>query len=419
MRYLLERETPGGGLRQSIQILLGGVPFGRDNAGDEAILECIVGMIREICPAADITVSTDDPRETAARLDVKTVPLFGFSPPYSKLQMRQCIADADVFFWAGATGLSDYPEIPLAMLEIAHASGTRTVVWGVGMNENLNPNIYRVLPGKRHVLLTLLSLLTFRRVDFVRQREARIAARARGKIVEQLRLVDLVVLRDPETLAAVHECGDVPEAIVGADPAELLRPEPWENVRLPAEAHAILESGQRKIGLCISAQRQLVHERELLGFLDQLAADDYRIIFLPMNHATDAPLMDSLRERMENKAHSVVIHGKRTPREILAIAGHLDLVISSRLHLLILASVLHVPIIGISRGSKVDNFLAPFEHVSAGSVDECDFEHMESELNRLIDSREEFAEVSTAVHEMLLLRLAAARERLAELFNSL
>jgi polysaccharide pyruvyl transferase WcaK-like protein len=105
------------------------------------------------------------------------------------------------------------------------------------------------------------------------------------------------------------------------------------------------------------------------------------------------------------------------PREILAIADRLDLVISSRLHLLILASVLHVPIIGISRGSKVDNFLTPFGHTSAGSVDECDFEHMRNEVDRLIDSRAEFEGVSTAVHEMLLQRLEKAKGRFAELLS--
>lgn len=404
---------------RSIKVFLGGVPFGRNNVGDEAILECIVGMVHELCPEASITVSTDDLRETARRLNVETVPLFGFAPPYSELQMRQCIADADVFVWAGATGLSDYPEIPLSMLEMAHAAGTRTVVWGVGMNRNLNPYIYRVLPGKRRVLLSLLSVLTLKRVDFVERVEEANEARARRKIVEQLNLADLVVLRDPETLTAVHECGDVPKAIVGADSAELLQPEPWENIDLPPEVHTVLESGRRRIGLCISAQRQLVHEQELIEFLDRLADRDCRIVFLPMNHATDAPLMDGLRERMQNREHSVVIHGKRTPREILAIAGRLDLVISSRLHLLILASILHVPIIGISRGSKVDNFLAPFGHVSAGTVDECDFDHMQNELERLIDSREEFEAVSTAVHEMLLLRFEAAKCRFAELLNSL
>lgn len=406
-------------MSRAIKILLGGVPFGRNNVGDEAILECTVQIIREILPLAQIIVSTDDARDTAARLQVDTVPLFGFAPPYSRRQMKQCIADADVFVWAGATGLSDYPEIPLSMLEIAHASGTRTVVWGVGMNSILNPYIYNVLPGRRHLILRLLSRLTLNRIDFVQKVENAKTDRVRQKIVEQLNLCDLVVLRDPETLTAVHACGHVANAIVGADSAELLKPVPWDHVVLSTEARSLIESSYRKVGLCISAQRQLVHEQELIDFLDRLAERDHRIVFLPMNHATDAPLMDGLRHRMKNGANSVVIHGKRNPREILAIAGHLDLVISSRLHLLILASVLHVPIIGISRGSKVDNFLAPFGHVSAGSVDECDFDHMQNELDRLIDSREEFAEVSTAVHEMLLDRLATAKQRFAELLNTI
>ncbi|WP_168442713.1 polysaccharide pyruvyl transferase family protein [Pontiella desulfatans] len=401
-----------------MDILLGGVPFGRNNVGDEAILECVVGIFREICPQGRITVSTDNPAETEARLGVQTVPLFGFKPPFSQQQMEDCITKADVFVWAGATGLSDYPEIPLGMLEIAHRVGTKTVVWGVGMNDKLNPYIYSILPGKRRALLSMLSWLTLKRIDFVARREKEAEDRARAKIAAELNRCDLVVLRDPETLAAVHACGDVPRAIVGADSAELLTPADWNGITLTREARQVLESNARKIGLCISAQRQLVHEKELIDFLDRLADRDYRIIFLPMNHSTDAPLMENLRERMRNHRHSAVVGGRRTPREILAIAGKLDLVISSRLHLLILASVLHVPIIGISRGSKVDNFLMPFGHTSAGSVDECNFDHMQSELDRLIDSREEFEEVSTAVHEMLLQRLDEAKQKLAGLLAS-
>ena len=406
-------------MKQSITILLGGVPYGRNNVGDEAILECVVGLLREICPSAGITVSTDDPHGTAERLGVAAVPLFGFAPPYSRRQMKACIAGADVFVWAGATGLSDYPEIPLNMLDIAHRAGTRTVVWGVGMNSEFNPHIYRVLPGRRRKLLQFCSWLTLGRIDVVERVERSAEARVRKKIVQQLNLTSLVVLRDPETLAAVHACGAVPGAIVGADSAELLKTALWEEVSLTSEARTILESDVRKIGLCISAQRQLVHEKELIDFLDRLTEKNHRIVFLPMNHATDAPLMDGLRRRMKNRRHSVIISGRRTPREILAIAGRLDLVISSRLHLLILASVLHVPIIGISRGSKVDNFLAPFGHTSAGSVEACDFAHMQNELDRLIDSRAEFEEVSTAVHEMLLQRLQEAKGRLEELLSRL
>jgi polysaccharide pyruvyl transferase WcaK-like protein len=405
-------------LSTAVKVLVGGVPFGRNNVGDEAILECVVSIIREVCPCAEITVSTDDPIATSIKLGVHTVQLFGFEPPFSQTLMEESLSSADVFVWAGATGLSDYPEIPLSMLDIAHRAGTATVVWCVGMNTELNPYIYRLQPGRRRTLLSLLSWFTLNRIDCVRQVERRAERRARCKIASQLNMADLVVLRDPETLAAVHACGDVPDAIVGADSAELLQPTPWEDVTLSCAAHAILESDARKVGLCISAQRQLVHKKELIKFLDQLAEQNHRIVFLPMNHETDAALMESIRDQMKNRDHSVVIGGRREPSEILAIAGKLDLVISSRLHLLILASVLHVPIIGISRGSKVDNFLSPFGHASAGTVDECDFDHMQAELDRLIESRDEFEAVSSSVHEMLLQRLDAAKVRLAEVLNS-
>lgn len=400
-----------------MKILLGGVPFGRNNAGDEAILECIVGMLRKICPAATLTVSTDDPEATSRKLGVETVQLFGFDPPYSQTLMEEYLAGADVFIWAGATGLSDYPEIPLSMLEIAHRAGTKTVVWGVGMNDELNPVMYRLQPGRRRTLLKIGSQLSFRRIDFIRQIERKAEVRTRNKIVEQLNAADLVVLRDPETLAAVQACGDVPRAIIGADSAELLEAADWEHIHLSAQEKEILESDARKVGLCISAQRQLVHEQELIDFLDRLTESQHRIVFLPMNHRTDGKLMNTLRDRMKHRDDSVVIEGRREPREILAIAGRLDLVISSRLHLLILASVVHVPIIGISRGSKVDNFLAPFGQLSAGTVDQCDFDHMQCELDRLIDSREEFTEVSRAVHEMLLTRLDKARQHLTEVLQ--
>lgn len=406
-------------MNSGIKILLGGVPFGRNNVGDEAILECVVKIIRDIAPDAEITVSTDDPSGTAPRLGVETVQLFGFAPPFSRTLMAERLAAADVFIWAGATGLSDYPEIPLSMLEIAHRAGTKTVVWGVGMSDQLNPYLYRILPGKRRSLLKICSWLSGGRKDYIKQTEEQAELRARSKIAEQLNLADLVVLRDPETLTAIQTCGEVPRAIVGADSAELLKPAPWDQVVLTREARSILESDTRKVGLCISAQRKVVHQDELVVFLDRLTAENHSIIFLPMNHETDSALMNDLRDRMQNKDRSIVIGGRREPGEILAIAERLDLVISSRLHLLILAAAVHVPIIGISRGTKVDNFLAPFGHISAGSVEACDFDHIQNELDRLIDSQIEFQEISIAVHNVLLERLEMAKGRLAELLNSI
>ena len=60
-----------------MKILLGGVPLGCDNIGDEAIIAGVVKMLKESIPGVELTVATADPA-TAANLGVNVVPLFGF-----------------------------------------------------------------------------------------------------------------------------------------------------------------------------------------------------------------------------------------------------------------------------------------------------------------------------------------------------
>ena len=59
-------------------------------------------------------------------------------------------------------------------------------------------------------------------------------------IIKELNACDLVVLRDPETLGAVHDCGEVPEAIVGAEvswysPFQRCSPTPGLRSTVPSE----------------------------------------------------------------------------------------------------------------------------------------------------------------------------------------
>ena len=60
-----------------MRILLGGIPLGCDNIGDEAIVACVVKMLKESISGVQLTVATADP-STAAHLGVNVVPVFGF-----------------------------------------------------------------------------------------------------------------------------------------------------------------------------------------------------------------------------------------------------------------------------------------------------------------------------------------------------
>ena len=57
-----------------MRILLGGIPLGCDNVGDEAIIAGVVKMLKESIPGVELTVATAD-ASTAALLGVSVVPV--------------------------------------------------------------------------------------------------------------------------------------------------------------------------------------------------------------------------------------------------------------------------------------------------------------------------------------------------------
>ena len=391
------------------KILIGGVPFGCDNVGDEAILESALAILRDACPGASFTVSTRDEEGTARAFGVATCRLLGFFNEVSPEQTRAIIAAHDAFVWCGATGLSDYPECTLEIMRIAHEAGKKTVLWGVGMNSELNPNLYRVLPGRRRRLLSSFTKAAAGLVDFVKVQEAYWDRRARRAIARELNAAGLVVVRDPESRDELLRCGVTRAIVVGADSALTLKSAALDSVSLSAESRAILASGNPKVGLCISAQREIKQRGELLGYLNRLLAEtDASIVCIPMNPLTDAALMTQLAAETSAPGRVTVIAGRHDPGAILAVASRMDVVVSSRLHLLILASIAHVPIIGIARGSKVDNFLKPFGLKSVGDVDDCNFDLLWSETMRLLEHRGAFEEKSIAVRAEFLSRLDRA-----------
>jgi polysaccharide pyruvyl transferase WcaK-like protein len=117
---------------------------------------------------------------------------------------------------------------------------------------------------------------------------------------------------------------------------------------------------------------------------------------------------------MRDPDRAATLTGRHEPGDILAAAAGVDVLVSSRLHLLIFASIAHTPFIGISRGSKVDHFLAPYGLHSVGSVEACNFEAMHAETLRLLADKASFAKQSREVRRHLLARLDASRGLLAE-----
>ncbi len=395
-----------------LRFLLGGVPFGCDNIGDEAILACAVRIVRENFPDASITVATGQPFETERLLGVQAVPLYGFDKSKPLKEVQQAFQGHDVFVWTGATGLSDYPNTTVPLLRLAQKCGLKTVVWGTGMDSSLNAAFFKLGGRKLALAKTMSKLLPG--IDCVKAAEGFLQKRMKKQIAVALRKCDLVVVRDYQTQALVRACDSSLDVLTGADSA-ILCTESDETLleQIPEETRTALLGGGEKIGLCISAQRAVKDMPALITALDSLLAKDERkVFFIPMNPITDAELMGALREQLQHKEKAYLVKGVDTPEKVLTVAKRCGIVVSSRLHLLILSANIGVPVCGISRGSKVDNFVGQFGLKSAGTVENLNTIALRKQVDDAFADPDVFQKKCATVYQGLHQRLDAAIVRL-------
>ena len=252
-----------------MKILLGGIPLGCDNIGDEAIIAAVVRMLKESIPGVELTVATADPA-TAGLLGVKVVPPYGFADrPLDGFE--ETVRAHDAYVWCGATGLSDYPHVALDLLEIAQKAGVATYVWGVGMDDELNPVFFKA-HGKRRLVLSLLGL--------VGRYERRLRERLRARIATLLPRCRGVWLRDPQSAEMLAKTGFA-DAGIAADTAMLLPP-PCSPSSVPRPP---------TLGLCISTQRQVADLAGLERLIAAVRDSGAKVLGIPMNPKTDRALL--------------------------------------------------------------------------------------------------------------------------------
>ena len=366
-----------------MKVLLGGIPLGCDNIGDEAIIAAVVKMLKGSVPGVGLTVATADPA-TARLLGVEVVPPFGFVgcglDGFADVVRRH-----DAYVWCGATGLSDYPHTALDLVEIAQKEGVPTYIWGVGMDDELNPAFFKA-HGKRRLALSVLGLLGW----YERRLRTKLAAR----IAELLPRCRGVWLRDPQSAAMLAKTGFA-GAKVAADSAILLAPAPAQG---PSPSCATL-------GLCISTQRQVSDLAGLSGLIAAVRASGANVLGIPMNPKTDRALLERL---------GVECIPGSTPEAVMEAAAKCDVVLSSRLHLLILAANVGTPGLGIARGSKLANWLSNFGRTVEGSVYDCDWNKVTGRVLSALKDRGDWDGVRDDAYARLNARLEAARAELVE-----
>ena len=295
--------------------------YGFNNIGDESVLRTVIDALREGLEDIDITVLSADPEDTRQKYGVKAVPRM---KPWAILK---AVLHCDLLISGGGSLLQD-------------ATSRRSI--------------------RYYLLIIWLALLLRKKVFIYSQGIGPInSPRNRRRTARALKRVHGIVVRDSRSKRLLQEIGVPPNKVyVTADP--VLRVKPADL----AQGAAILEAegcGKRPGRLTVG---WAIRERDLSApFVDQLErsirwlAEEYRAdcVLIPFYHAEDLAVAEELERRLEGKARCV--REKHLSDEMLSIIGNMDLLVGVRLHSLIYAAVMQVPMVGISYDPKIDSFL--------------------------------------------------------------
>ncbi|HIG30460.1 MAG TPA: polysaccharide pyruvyl transferase family protein [Verrucomicrobiales bacterium] len=168
---------------------------------------------------------------------------------------------------------------------------------------------------------------------------------------------------------------------VGADPALSLGLNPLGREKTRKVLKHRFSNDYKKIGICISAQAPLANLEKLVHLMERISNKKKVVwIGLPMNPKTDTVVLNRIKAELNRPGDLIIMNDLIEPGQVASAAELCDIVVSSRLHLLILSAISRTPFIGISRGSKVDNFAHAFSMPLTGSVEHPDYAQLESLL---------------------------------------
>ncbi|MGW5332806.1 polysaccharide pyruvyl transferase family protein [Streptomyces bauhiniae] len=172
--------------------------------------------------------------------------------------------------------------------------------------------------------------------------------------------MDEVVVRDEESRLVLEEVGLEREVAVTADPALLLRPEPFTKAMLQDEG---LPADSRLVGMSVREPGRAAEKLDEADYHALLAdvADflvqrlDAHVVFLPMERQ-DVGHAHAVLSHMTAPDKGRLLNGTYSPGQVLGFMHHLDMAVGMRLHFVIFAALTGVPVLPLPYSGKVFDF---------------------------------------------------------------
>lgn len=328
--------------------------YGFKNVGDDAMLMAIIDNLKMYKKDLRILVLSKNPLETRRTYSVDSIYRINL------IQILSIMRNSKLFISGGGSLIQDNTSTRsliyyLGMIWLAKKMQMKVMIYanGIGpLNKKSNRNLTKYVVDK----------------------------------------VDVITLREElsyKELASLNI--NKPQIHVTADPAFTIRPESVEHTDYLLADEGI-DPKSSYIG--ISVRKWYGHDKyeTTLANIADYIIETYgiNILFIPMHYPGDLVIIENIRAKMKNK--SFAISKKHSVSEILGIIGKTEMLIGMRLHALIFAASIGLPIVGIVYEPKVEGFLEYSNQASVGHVNSLEFDKARKIIDEVWKNREHIKE---------------------------
>ncbi|MFA6309400.1 MAG: polysaccharide pyruvyl transferase CsaB [Clostridia bacterium] len=329
--------------------------YGFKNIGDDAILKTIISDLKSLRPDIKLLVLSKIPSETAEVYGVDSI------KRKNLLSIITAMSHSRILIHGGGTLIQDNTSTRSLMYYL----GTLWLAKRMGLKVMLYAN--GIGPIRRS-LNRVASRIVISKVDVITLREE----------VSRQELINLFIFK--------------PKLVVTADPALIVKPVSTEEIdKLFVKENIPLEG--QFAGFSIRNWYNPSNYEETIAKVADYMIEKYNIkpVFIPMQYPNDLEASIKIVSKMQGKAYIIKNkYGLTSEDYIAGIINRMDILIGMRLHSLIFAAGLGVPVVGIVYDSKIESFLKYINRPqsAAGYINNLNIEQFKFIIDETWNNRE-------------------------------
>lgn len=340
--------------------------YGFNNIGDESILTAVVDNIREKLDPIEITVLSQNPSLTSEKFGVKSIYRMDFK------KVIHSIRSCDLLISGGGSLLQD-------------STSKRSISYYLG--------------------IIWIAQLFKKKVFIYSQGIGPVSSKINRFFIKKiLNKIQYIVVRDEQSKELLCEIGiEKSHIYVTADPVIRVKKTGVNN-----GARILKDEGYEKDKEKITIGFAMRGLKIKKNFVDEICkASQYilsnynaQIVFIPFYHKEDMVIIKEIQKKLSDQAFYV--KNKYLTEEMLSIIGNMDILVGVRLHSLIHAAIMDVPMIAISYDPKINSFMHSLGMKAVCSIYDLQSEFLIEELDRVLSQQEKIkSKVRLHINELI------------------